>query len=51
MNLLSTGASLEDMGVRKYRRFKMESNELTSAWRQFGRYRSQEMQEIQDGIR
>jgi hypothetical protein len=39
-----------DMGVRKCRRFNMGSDELTIRWRPFGRYGSQEMEEIQDGI-
>jgi hypothetical protein len=49
MELLVAGDNLESMGVRKCRRFKMGSDELTGGWRQFGRHGSQEMQEIQMG--
>jgi hypothetical protein len=33
MNLPKAGDSLEGMGVRKYRRFKIGSDELTGGWR------------------
>jgi hypothetical protein len=48
MSLLVSGDSLEGMGLRKCRRFKMGTDALTH-WRQFGRNGSQKTQEINAG--